>query len=150
MADEKIVTKKTAAKKPAPKKTAAKKVAVSQKGTASAAAKTKAVPSKPTATKPAEPKAKKASVSAAAKKTTVKKTAVAARTKSASVADNTQGHLKLLANPSEQQRLAMVQEAAYYKAEKRNFGPGHETEDWAEAEREIDELINRAKTMTGS
>lgn len=33
----------------------------------------------------------------------------------------------------------MIAEAAYYKAEKRNFDDGFEMEDWLEAEREINE-----------
>jgi len=32
---------------------------------------------------------------------------------------------------------AMIAEAAYYKAEKRNFSPGHEIRDWLEAKKEI-------------
>jgi hypothetical protein len=32
---------------------------------------------------------------------------------------------------------AMIAEAAYYKAEKRNFYPGHEIRDWLEAKNEI-------------
>jgi len=32
---------------------------------------------------------------------------------------------------------AMIPEAAYYKAEKRNFYPGHEIRDWLEAKKEI-------------
>jgi hypothetical protein len=35
----------------------------------------------------------------------------------------------------------MIQEAAYYKAERRGFEPGWETSDWAEAEQEIDKLL---------
>ena len=31
----------------------------------------------------------------------------------------------------------MIAEAAYYKAEQRNFEPGHEEYDWLEAEREL-------------
>jgi len=31
----------------------------------------------------------------------------------------------------------MIEEAAYYRAEKRGFAPGLETEDWCEAEAEI-------------
>lgn len=30
-----------------------------------------------------------------------------------------------------------VAEAAYFKAEKRGFAPGHEIQDWLEAEREV-------------
>lgn len=32
---------------------------------------------------------------------------------------------------------AMVTERAFFKAEKRGFEPGHELEDWLEAEKEI-------------
>jgi hypothetical protein len=35
-------------------------------------------------------------------------------------------------------RRAMIAEAAYYRAERRAFAPGHEIEDWLQAEREID------------
>jgi sterol desaturase/sphingolipid hydroxylase (fatty acid hydroxylase superfamily) len=35
---------------------------------------------------------------------------------------------------------AMIAEAAYYRAEKRGFAPGHECRDWMEAEREIRRL----------
>lgn len=35
-------------------------------------------------------------------------------------------------------RQEMIAVAAYYKAEKREFTPGNEIEDWLEAEREID------------
>lgn len=31
----------------------------------------------------------------------------------------------------------MIAEAAYYKAERRDFAPGHETDDWLIAEKEI-------------
>jgi hypothetical protein len=32
-----------------------------------------------------------------------------------------------------------IEEAAYFKAEHRGFVPGHELEDWMEAQQEIDE-----------
>jgi hypothetical protein len=35
-------------------------------------------------------------------------------------------------------RDALIATAAYYRAESRGFAPGHETEDWLAAEREID------------
>jgi hypothetical protein len=38
---------------------------------------------------------------------------------------------------SAQQIFAMIQESAYYKAEKRGFFPGYEERDWIEAEAEI-------------
>jgi len=34
-------------------------------------------------------------------------------------------------------RNARIAELAYYKAESRGFEPGHEMEDWLEAEREL-------------
>ena len=37
----------------------------------------------------------------------------------------------------------MIEDAAYYRAEKRNFAPGHEAEDWAAAEAEIDEMLRK-------
>lgn len=145
MADEKIVTKKTAAKKTASKKTASKKATVSK-----ASAKTTAAP---------EASAKVAKKTAAKK--TTKKTAVKAATPKAapaaasqphalqSIPERSTGSLHQLASATPEKRLKMIEEAAYYRAEKRNFAPGHEAEDWALAEREIDELIARAKSMTG-
>ncbi|MBV5310434.1 DUF2934 domain-containing protein [Chromatium okenii] len=58
--------------------------------------------------------------------------------------------LQQIATVSPDVRQKMIEDAAYFKAEKRNFAPGHEVEDWADAEREIDDLINHAKTMTGN
>jgi len=43
--------------------------------------------------------------------------------------------------PEERWRLIAV--AAYYKAEKRDFAPGREVDDWLESEREVDELLGR-------
>ena len=37
----------------------------------------------------------------------------------------------------------MIAEAAYYYAEKRGFEPGHELEDWLEAEARIDLLTGK-------
>jgi Protein of unknown function (DUF2934) len=39
------------------------------------------------------------------------------------------------------ERIAMIADAAYFRAEKRNFAPGYELEDWVAAEREIDALL---------
>jgi Protein of unknown function (DUF2934) len=38
-------------------------------------------------------------------------------------------------------RRAMIAEAAYLRAERRGFAPGHETEDWLAAEAEVDVLL---------
>jgi hypothetical protein len=35
------------------------------------------------------------------------------------------------------ERNAKIAELAYYKAEQRGFEPGHELEDWCEAEQEV-------------
>lgn len=40
-----------------------------------------------------------------------------------------------------EERWKMIAVAAYHRAEKRGFAPGDELEDWAEAEKEILELI---------
>jgi hypothetical protein len=39
--------------------------------------------------------------------------------------------------PTDEQRRELVAVAAYYLAERRNFKPGHETEDWLEAESQV-------------
>lgn len=39
-------------------------------------------------------------------------------------------------------REQMIAEAAYYRAERRNFAGGREMDDWLAAEEEIDSLIN--------
>jgi hypothetical protein len=43
---------------------------------------------------------------------------------------------------------AMIAEAAYYKAEKRNFYPGHEIRDWLEAKKEIIRQVYEDKPLT--
>lgn len=39
-------------------------------------------------------------------------------------------------------RRAMVAQAAYFRAERRGFAPGHELDDWLEAEREIASMLD--------
>jgi hypothetical protein len=48
--------------------------------------------------------------------------------------------------PSEDQLRQMISEAAYYRAEKRGFGPGLEAEDWREAESEVLARLRTAQT----
>ena len=43
-------------------------------------------------------------------------------------------------------RQAMIQDAAYFRAERRGFDPGHELDDWLEAEREIDAALARGES----
>ncbi len=44
---------------------------------------------------------------------------------------------------SEHERQKMIADAAYYRAEKRNFAPGHEQEDWDAAVAEVDEMLRK-------
>ena len=39
------------------------------------------------------------------------------------------------------ERMKMIAEAAYYLAEKRGFGHGHQVADWATAEKQVDALL---------
>ncbi|WP_031435006.1 DUF2934 domain-containing protein [Methylomarinum vadi] len=45
-------------------------------------------------------------------------------------------------NLDEEILRSYIAEAAYYKAEKRGFEPGHELQDWLEAEKEIKECLS--------
>jgi hypothetical protein len=50
--------------------------------------------------------------------------------------------LRFCAPPlAEDERLALVAEAAYFRAESRGFAPGHEVEDWLAAEAEIERRL---------
>jgi hypothetical protein len=178
MADDKtIVTKKTAPKRAADtkattatqaatKKTVAKPTAAGQDAGAKVPA-AKTSPVKPAAIAAKAAPAKKATPAArpaAVTKPSAKAPAATARSKKAAVASQP-GHsatppaggalegksisLRSLANVSAEDRLHMIHEAAYYRAEKRRFAPGHEVEDWAEAEREIDDLLANAKRISG-
>lgn len=43
-------------------------------------------------------------------------------------------------------RAALIAEAAYFRAERRGFAPGHEIEDWLAAENEVDARLLRAES----
>jgi Protein of unknown function (DUF2934) len=43
-------------------------------------------------------------------------------------------------------RRALIAEAAYLRAERRGFNPGHETEDWLAAEAEVDALLSEQRS----
>ena len=43
-----------------------------------------------------------------------------------------------------EQRAALIAEAAFFRAEKRGFAPGHEVEDWLAAESEVDAKLLHA------
>lgn len=44
--------------------------------------------------------------------------------------------------PDADMQRALIAEAAYYRAEKRDFAPGNERQDWFEAEAEIMAMLN--------
>jgi hypothetical protein len=43
-----------------------------------------------------------------------------------------------------EQRAALIAEAAFFRAERRGFAPGHEVEDWLDAESEVDAKLMHA------
>ena len=44
---------------------------------------------------------------------------------------------------SEEERRNMIARAAYFRAERRNFAPGEELQDWVAAEAEVDRELER-------
>lgn len=90
-------------------------------------------------------KKKVASKKVPEKKVTKKKTA---KTKVASTKKTaTKKATKKSTGPSSlditpEERWKMVAVAAYHRAEKRKFAPGHELEDWTESEKEIDKFLH--------
>lgn len=166
MADEKIVTKKTVAKpaastNPTPaadagakktvtKKTAPKAAAPQPPITKAAAAAAAAKVAEAQAPEPAAP-AQPAATKATSKKVAAKEAAPApvARSTSQRSLEEKPVSLQHLTNVTPQQRYEMVREAAYYKAEKRNFAAGNDAQDWVDAEREIDELLAKARQIFG-
>lgn len=142
--DKKIVTRKTAPKaaaggrKTTTKKTVVKKP-VTTPGTSAPkaqgrAAARKAAPARPAGAAQPASAGRSKKVSAGASPGALEAKAIS---------------LKSLANVSAEERQHMIHEAAYYRAEKRQFAPGHEVEDWAEAEREIDDLLANARRISG-
>jgi hypothetical protein len=67
-----------------------------------------------------------------AKKVTTKKTAAKKVTATSTAR-------KLSISPRE--RYEMIATMAYYRAEQRNFAPGHDVEDWLDCESTIDRMI---------
>jgi DUF2934 family protein len=50
---------------------------------------------------------------------------------------------------SQDERRRMIEVAAYLRSEKRNFEAGHEMEDWAFAEAEVDLRLSHARRLSG-
>ena len=49
---------------------------------------------------------------------------------------------------SEDVRRGMIAEGAYLRAERRGFAPGHEAQDWLDAETEVDALLKARAAAT--
>lgn len=50
------------------------------------------------------------------------------------------------AGVTDRERYFLIAEAAYYRAEQRGFAPGHELEDWLDAETEVGRMVAAART----
>jgi hypothetical protein len=153
-AAQKIVSKKTVAKKAGPRKVVAKTADAAAPKPPSAAKKVAARGTKKTAVeKAAAPRtaAKPASAPASGRApAATARPAAAAKPMPAAAPRSPQSSLPLeeRSRPqpaaslvSAQERYRMIEEAAYYKAEKRNFDPSFNAQNWAEAEREIDAML---------
>jgi hypothetical protein len=143
MADEQktIVTKKASVRPAGTKKAAVKKAPVKDAAPKSAVARAAATAEAPRTTKKAV--AKKAALAPAAPPATkpappASKTGAASRSASPGKQRTTTTMVV-----TGEERDAMIRERAYYKAEKRNFDPAFDAENWAQAEREVDELLSR-------
>ena len=96
-----------------------------------------ATTSKGETTTPTVKKAATRKKSTAPRKTASKKAASQSSARSESTTKPSPGPV----NISAEERWRMVATAAYHRAEKRGFQPGHEVEDWLAAEREIDAVL---------
>ena len=97
---------------------------------------TKSSPKKKTSKKKAT--AKKVT----AKKATTKKPAASTTTKKkTSNPDKAKQASDTTFDISAEERWRMIANSAYLRAEARGFAPGHETEDWLKAEKEVDTLL---------
>lgn len=69
------------------------------------------------------------------------KTAAPKKTATAKPATSRASKVKDLKNVTPEQRYRMICDAAYFKAESRNFAPENEVQDWLDAEAEINRLL---------
>lgn len=103
---------------------------------------TKKATTKKAVTKKAVKKKVSKKKASTARKSTVKKASVKKKTAKKAVKKKVSKSVrgsKLMITPEERWRMIAV--AAYHKAEKRNFAPGSEFNDWIDAEKEIDKLL---------
>ncbi len=129
-ATTKTAGKASAASTPATT-TATSKPAAARPAASGPAASNAAAP-KPAAAKPAEPKA--AAPKPAAKP--VIKSGATGKTAKARATARPSDSAAPMIDP--EYRRALIAEEAYLRAERRNFAPGYEVEDWLNAESEID------------
>ncbi|MES9827750.1 MAG: DUF2934 domain-containing protein [Candidatus Thiodiazotropha sp.] len=81
---------------------------------------------------------KKTKAKASKKKVTKKKAITKKR-----VAKKTMTKRSARASISPRERYEMIATMAYYRAEQRNFEPGHDVEDWLECESIIDGMLGK-------
>ena len=81
-------------------------------------------------------------VTAAAAPAATKKTP--AKPKSAAAQPRAKARTDVATSLSPAERLRMIEMAAYFRAERRGFAPGHDFEDWLAAEAEIAVLVPSA------
>lgn len=67
--------------------------------------------------------------------------AAAAKKATAKPAASRAGKAKSLKNVTPEQRYRMICDAAYFRAERRNFAPENEIQDWLDAEAEINRML---------
>jgi len=138
-AQKKVATKTAVSTKETPEKMVTKKTAANVKETTAKMAAEK--PSVSTKEAPVKKVAKKTPVKASA---TEKTTAKPGETTAGKVVKKSAATPKPQTpsiNITSEERWKMIATAAYHKAERRGFAPGSESQDWAEAEQEIDELL---------
>ncbi len=88
-------------------------------------------------------KKKPAAKTAAKKKAAVKKKVVKKAASKKKAAKKRTVKKAVARKVGDQERYEMIQRHAYFLAEARNFEPGHELEDWIEAERFVDEMLRK-------
>jgi hypothetical protein len=148
--DRKVVTKKTPSKKAVTKKTLAK-APEPPRSPASIGSSGTTTKRSPVAKKAAAKKAVTKKAPAAAKKVVAKKapapTPASKKVTPSTVPGAAQGPVtrEPVSPVSDEERHRMIEEAAYYRAEKRGFEPGHNEEDWAAATEEVDAMLREGR-----
>ena len=146
--EKKSVNKKAPVQRATTGKTATKKATVATKAIASAATKTVARKT------PAAPAARSAPAAAPRPTPVAQQAGVSPKPAAAAPEPGAaaQSRSRLEEKPIDlrspvsvglEERDAMIRDAAYFKAERHNFDPRFDMENWAEAEHEVDERLSR-------